>query len=248
MNGLWALTRKEVLEQRRTWKFLAMVGVFTSLALLFSIITYIVTGFTDDPRDKDLAHGLLEGFAGTTILLGTLLTIIVAMGSLSNERSSGTAAMTLGKPVTRAAFVVTKFLGLVLSIFITLAISSTVMYILTLALIDSADPAGFATYMAIIGVYLVFIGSITFFWSGMFSRQLLAGGLAFLLIVVQGPLQVIPHTDRYWPISTPSWGQSFFMAGENSSSNDQWPAFAIALGCIALLSTGAWAVFRRKEL
>ena len=247
MTGLWVLTRKEVLEQRRTWKFLAMVGVFTSLALLFSIITYVVTGFTDDPRDKELAHGLLEGFAGTTVFLGTLLTIIVAMGSLAGERSSGTAAMTLGKPVSRAAFVMAKFLGLVLSIFITLAISSTVMYILTLALIDSADLTGFATYMAIIGVYLVFIGSITFFWSGMFSRQLLAGGLAFLLIVVQGPLVLIPHTERYWPITTPGWGQTFFMAGGNSSS-DQWPAFAVTLGCIALLSTGAWAVFRRKEL
>ena len=28
----------------------------------------------------------------------------------------------------------------------------------------------------------------------------------------------------------------------------EWPAFPIALGCIALLSTGAWGVFRRKEL
>ena len=247
MTGLWVLTRKEILEQHRTWKFLAVVGVYTSLALLMTIVSYAVTGFTDDPRDKSLAEALLGGFAGAIILLGTLLTIIVTMGSLANERSSGTAAMTLGKPVTRAAFVVSKFLGMVLSVFIALAISSTAMYILTLALIDIADLAGFAAYMAIIGVYLVFVGSITFFWSGMFSRQLLAGGLAFLLIVFQTPLQLIPHTDRYLPIRTLEWGQNFFAAGENGPS-DQWPAFAIILGCIVLLSTGAWAMFRRKEL
>ena len=247
MTGLWVLMRKEVLEQRRTWKFLAMVAVFIVIALLFNIIAYVVTGFTDDPRDRELARGLLDGFAGTTVFLGTLLTIIVAMGSLANERSSGTAAMTLGKPVSRAAFVASKFLGLVLSTSAALALSSAVMYILTLILFDSADLSGFAIYMAIIGVYLVFIGSITFFWSGMFSRQLLAGGLAFVLIVIQGPLVVIPHTDRYWPVIIPEWGASFFSAGEGGPS-DQWPAFAITLGCIFLLSTGAWAVFRRKEL
>jgi hypothetical protein len=33
-----------------------------------------------------------------------------------------------------------------------------------------------------------------------------------------------------------------------SESSKYWPAFAIALGSIALLSVGAWGVFRGKEL
>ena len=37
MNGFWALARKEVLEQRRSWTFLALAGVFTALALLTTI-------------------------------------------------------------------------------------------------------------------------------------------------------------------------------------------------------------------
>ena len=59
------------------------------------------------------------------------------------------------------------------SIFAALAIASAFMFVLTLILIDDGGLAGFARYMATIGVYLVFIGSIAFFWSGMFTRQLL---------------------------------------------------------------------------
>ena len=43
MTGFWVLVRKEVLEQRRTWRFLALVAVFTTLALLISIVAFVVT-------------------------------------------------------------------------------------------------------------------------------------------------------------------------------------------------------------
>ena len=246
MTGFWVLARKEVLEQRRTWKFLAMVAVFTFLALLISIIAFIVTEVRDEPRDAEMARDLLGAFGFTTVGLGTLLAIIVAMGALASERASGTAAMTLSKPVTRAAFVAAKFLGLVVSIFAALAIASAVMYILTLILIDDGGLGGFAAFVAINGVYLVFIGSVALFWSGMFSRQLLAGGLALSLFIAQGPLQAIPHTERYWPITTSAWGLSFI--DNTGGESDYWPAFAIACGTIALLTIGAWAVFRKKEL
>ena len=244
MTGFWTLARKEAMEQRRTWKFLAMVGIFTVVALIVGIVPYIVAEVRDDQLGDNAAQDLLQAFSFTIIGLGTLLAIIVAMGSLANERASGTAAMTLSKPVTRAAFVASKFLGMVVSIYAALAISSAVMYILTMILVGNGDVAGFVTLMAIIGVYMVFIGSIAFFWSGVFTRQMVAGGLALLLFVVQQPLLIIPHTERYWPISTTTWGLSFMGVG----NEEDWPAFLIALGLITLLSVGAWVVFRRKEL
>ncbi len=250
MNGFWALMHKELQEQRRTWKFLAMAGIFTALALLISIIPFIVTEVRGDPQGPEEARELLMGFGFSVFGLGTLLAIIVAMGSLANERASGTAAMTLSKPVTRAAFVGTKFLGLVHCIFGALVIGSVVMYLLTLMLFDNGGLARFAGFMAILGVYLVFIASITLFWSGMFRRQLLAGGLALFLFIAQQPLAEIPHTARYWPIRTAEWGATLIEADEEAEAGADaaWPAFPIALASIVLLSVGAWGVFRRKEL
>ena len=120
------------------------------------------------------------------------------------------------------------------------------MYVLTAILFDSGGPARFAGFMAIVGVYLVFIASIAFFWSGMFRRQLLAGGLALLLFIAQGAISDIPHTERYWPINAAEWGSDVMDMDDEAEAD--WPSFPIAMGSIALLSVGAWGVFRRKEL
>ena len=144
MSGFWVLVRKEILEYRRTWRFLAMAGFFTALALLISIIPFIVAEVTDEPRGPDEAREVLGGFGFAVFSLGTILAIIVAMGSLANERASGTAAMTLSKPVSRGAFVAYKFLGLVHSIFASLAVASVIMYVLTLIMFDNGGLARFA--------------------------------------------------------------------------------------------------------
>ena len=221
MTGFWALARKEVLEQRRSWRFMALVGVFTALALLTTIIPFIVFKFQDLDRGVDDARQVLRAFGFVSVGLGTLLAIIVSMGSLAGERASGTAAMTLSKPVTRSAFVSAKFLGIVVSILAALAIASIIKYVLTLIMLDDGGLLGFARFMAIIGVYLVFIGSIAFFWSGMFSRQLLAGGIALVLFIAFLPLSEIPHTERYWPINTVDWAESNFSELEEQSSIDE---------------------------
>ena len=210
MSGFWVLARKELLEQRRSWMFMALVGVFTALALLTTIIPFIVFVVRDMDRGADDARNILLAFGFVSVALGTLLAIIVSMGSLAGERASGTAAMTLSKPVTRFAFVSAKFLGIVVSIFAALAIASIIKYVLTLFMFGDGGLVGFAGFMAVIGVYLVFISSIAFFWSGMFSRQLLAGGIALVLFIAMLPLSEIPHTQKYWPINTVSWAESNF--------------------------------------
>ena len=250
MTGFWVLARKELLEQRRTWKFLGMAGFFTVLALLNSIIPFIVMAVRGDPRDAEDARDVLRNFGISVFTLGTLLTIITGMGLLASERASGTAAMTLSKPVTRAAFVAAKFLGLVFSIFGALLISSAVIFVLALLLFGNAGLGGLAGFMAVIGVYLVFIGSITFLWSGMFTRQMLAGGLTLLIFIAQIPLSEIPHTQQYWPINAPEWAGNHFNPdnGDGGDTSDRWPALPITFGVIALLSVGTWGVFRKKEL
>ncbi len=246
MTGFWALARREILEQRRTWKFLAMVGFFTALALLISVIPFIVAEVRDEPKGVEEARDVLRGFGFSIFGVGTILSIIIAMRSLAGERASGTAAMTLSKPVTRLAFVTAKFLSLALSIFAALAVASAVMFILTLILFDNGGLGKFAVFMAFIGIYLIFVASIAFFWSGMFSRQLLAGGLALFLWIAQLSLSNIPHTNGYWPVQIAEWGAS--VSGMDDDADAKWFSLPIAVGCIALLSTGAWVAFRRKEL
>lgn len=245
MTGFWVLARKEILEQRRTWKLLAMAIVFTLVAVLGPGIFRLVTHFQDDPHGVEQAREALENIGGFMIpVLGTFLSIIITMGALASERASGTAAMTLSKPVARSAFVAAKFLGLGVSIFGAVAIAGTVAYLLTLLLFADGGLGRFALGLVVSATYLVFVGSITLFWSAMFTRPLLAGGITGALFIVQLNLLAIPHTERYWPVNSLNWGASII----RNQTNDQWPGFAIACGLIVVLSLASWVIFRRKEL
>jgi len=237
------------MEQRRSRKFLALVAVFLVVAILPSLIFFIITEVLGESSDAPDALDLMTIFLGSIgVFLGPLLTIMIMMGSLASERESGTAAMTLHKPVTRGAFVAAKIIGFAVAIFLAMALSAGVAYLLTLLVVGSADALRSFATAGIICVYLVFIGSIAFFWSSMLRSALFAGGLALAtwitLHIVQGMLSLVPKAGRYLPVATPDWADSF-LRGQTSN---QWPAFLIALGCIAVLSVGAWAIFQRKEL
>ncbi len=245
MTGFWVLARKEVLEQRRTKKFLALVVVFTLVAVLSPSIFAIVLTVQDEPRGLEQAREILSEVGGGVIpALGTFLAIVITMGALANERATGTAAMTLSKPVTRSAFVSAKFLGLLLSIFGAMVIAAATAYVLTLILFADVGLGRFALGIVVSATYLLFIGSVTLFFSAFLTRQLLVGGIAFVTYIVLNILRVVPHAERYLPVASPEWSLSII----RSETNDYWPAFAIACGLIVVLNVAAWAVFRGKEL
>ena len=253
MEGFFALARKEFLEQRRTWRFAGATGVFVAVAVLTIIIPLIISLDRGEERTAEDARILLVIFGLTMGTVGALVSMIVAMGLLANERSTGTAGMTLSKPVTRAAFVLVKHLGLIITLLGSLFVAVVVSYLLALAFYGDPGFPRYLLYMAIVGVWIVFMGSVTLFWSSMFRRQLLAGGLAALIFFAQFPLTAIPHTDMFWPANGPTWGSSYIegatLFGDSGPPNaDWWPTLPISLGSIVLLGTGAWAVFRRKEL
>lgn len=244
MTGFVPLFRKELLEQRRTWRFVAMVLVFTLVAVLVPVIARIVVAAQDGSHGAREARDLIRGIGGTISGLGTFLAIIMAMGALAGERSTGTAAMTLSKPVTRSAFVAAKFLAITLSIFAAVAFSGILAYVLTSVLFDAVSAGRFAVGMVVVASYLLFISLVTLLWSSISSRQMLVGGIAFASLIVLQVLSAIPHAERYLPVSTPVYANGLMGA----QTTDQWPAFAVAMGCIVVLSLAAWAVFRRQEL
>ena len=249
MTGFWVLIKKELLEQRRTWNFIGVTVFFAAVAALIVMIPFIITLFNNQDRDAGYAEGLLLAYGFTIAFLGTIISIIIGMGALANERASGTAGMVLSKPVSRAAFVCARFIGTGLSVYLGLILGSVVMYLLTLILINYYDPVRFLIFMGITGVYFLYISSIAFFWSGMFSRQLLAGGVTLVLYIIQVPLSQIPHTQAYWPINTVEWAQNVSgITTDGARLNTGWESFPVALGCIALFTAGAWAAFRKKEL
>lgn len=231
MTGIFPLLKKELMEQLRTYKLL-IVGV---IFLFFGITTPLTLKYL--PEIIELAGGsgfeiaippptgvqsLLE-YAGTVGQIGVLLAVLMAMGSIANERKNGTAVITLSKPVRRAAFVNAKMIGSALTFLASLFAASLFCYGYTVWLIGDADLLAFVGQNILIALFLVFCLAVTLLFSSVFRSSLAAGGISLGLLIGQAGLSAIPRIGDFFPGKLLSWGNSLLMGESNSC----WAALII---------------------
>jgi ABC-2 type transport system permease protein len=146
MTGFRAFLAKDLREIVRTWRIWVLPGFLLFAAvtgppmarytkeLLDSLGGGVMTGLVPDPT-------WVDSYAQWTKNLGqlVLIALIISLGSsISGERRTGTAAMVLTKPVSRAGFVLSKFLSTaVLVVGATLA-GMLVTFAITLAFFPDA--------------------------------------------------------------------------------------------------------------
>ncbi len=246
MNGLLPLLKKELREQLRTYRVVIVAGVF----LFFGLTTPILLKYLPDiiklagqnvPVDippPTAAQSLLE-YAGTIGQVGVLVAVLVAMGTVANERSRGTAVMTLSKPVTRAAFVGAKWAASSLTFLASLAAASLVCLGYTVWLIGPASAMGFAGQNLLLALFLLFCLALTVYFSSLFRSSLAAGGIAIALIIGQAGLSVVPVAGDLLPGKLLTWG--------NNLVNGSGPAYPWALA-VTIVATGVCLYFAQRTL
>ena len=128
-------------------------------------------------------------------LFGLFIAVFIGIGLVSKEVEKRSIYALLAKPIRREEFVVGKYFGLVLTLFVNLAIMSVAYYVVLggVAWIDGAwqlphweapavDPA-LLKAIAMIFLQLVIVVAIALFFST-FSSPMLAAALTFGLYVV----------------------------------------------------------------
>ena len=117
----WVALRKELLEQWRTYRMLVVGAVLLAFGLLSPLTARLtpelirlipngdqLAGLIPAPTALDAAAQYLKNMSQFAVILALLLT----MGSVTQEKERGTAAMMLSKPLPRWAFLAAKFAGL----------------------------------------------------------------------------------------------------------------------------------------
>ena len=242
MKGLAPLLRKELKEQFRTYRWLIVGGIF----LLFGITTPLMFKYLPEILEfageqltiieipPPTAVQSLTEYAGTIGQIGVLITVLVAMGSIANERRHGTAMMTLSKPVSRLSFVTAKLMAASLTFLISMAVASAFCFAYTVWLIESADVTAFTGLNLLLGLFLVFCLAVTLLCSSLFRSSLAAGGLALAIIIAQAGLTALPRFGDYMPGKLLGWGTDLLSGG----SQGYWWALAITVaaigGCVYL--------------
>ena len=245
------LIKKEIAGQLRTYKLVIVGGIF----LFFGISTPFLLKYM--PEILKLAgEGMiiefppptavqsLAEFASTIGQVGLLLAVLMAMGSISSEMKSGTAVMTLSKPVSRAAFVNSKMIALSLNFVLSLLVASIASFAYTIWLIEGAEPTGYIGSNLLLALFLIFCLALTLLCSSLFRSSLAAGGVSIAILIAQAGLSAVPVIGDWMPGKLLGWGINLISGNPDS----YWGALAVALALTVLSLYLAQKILSDKDL
>ncbi|MCL2149805.1 MAG: ABC transporter permease [Dehalococcoidia bacterium] len=252
MKGLAALLKKELKEQVRTNRIIIVAGVFLffglATPLMYRYLPELLALAGDDMGSilpPPTAMGAMAEYASTMVQFGVLVIVLVAMGAISRERESGTAALVLSKPAGYTAFVVAKFKAIGATTLIGTILGGLACWGYTYILFEEAPVWGFFCQNALLLLYLLLTIAMTLLFSSLFRRQLTAGALGLVSIIVLSIASGLPWFGKYLPGELVSWG-NYLLVDEPTSA--AWGAVAVTLVFIILSLYLAGTILQKKEI
>ena len=194
--------------------------------------------------DPDVAMAVdeyVQNLAG----FGVILAILIPMAAVVGEKSSGTAAMILSKPVSRAVFLGSKFITYGLIFFAGILLAGLGGYYYLGILFEWLKPEGFLALNGLLMIYLMMFVAITLFASTVSRSQFAAAGISFSLLIFISLLGTIPSLSPYLPISLINWGCALAL---RLDAEPAWTALAVTVAVTALACLAAWLILQRQEL
>lgn len=253
MKGATRFLRKEALEIVRTWR----IWVVPGLLLFFAITSPILAMLT-----PALLESVTQGQSGMQISIPdptyvdayaqwiknlqqivTFALLLTAGGMIAGERASGTAILVLTKPVSRAAFVITKYISNALLLSVFTVVGTLACWGVTYLTFGEAPPERLlASTAAWLGFALLMLALMTLFSSGL--KTLAAGGAGLGAFFAISILSLWGPALEYSPAGLYA-AAGALLAGE--SVELLWPVLA-TVTVIGVVLAAAIMVFRRQEL
>ena len=250
------LLGKELREQWRTYRFLAVAIVFVAFSGLMSPIVAKLTPELIESLTSSAGQAIsielpeptavdaIGQFLKNLTQIGAIALILVGMGSVALERERGTAALVLSKPVSRLFFLMAKFTALTLVFGVGLGLAAVACWTYTVVLFGPLEPGMFLQVSLQAALYLWVLLAVTFLCSAVFRSQIAAGGVAFGVYVGLSVLGTLPRIKEYLP------GALIEGAGALSLGDpvDVSRAAAVSLMMVAICLAASWRVFEGHEL
>jgi ABC-2 type transport system permease protein len=254
MKGFGAFFSKELLEIRRTWRIWVIPGMLVFFALTSPIIALVTPRLVSSLAGSQpglvirmpeaTATDAYAQFLKNLAQLVLIAIVIAGAGIVSGERSSGTAVLTLTKPVSRAAFVLAKVLSQWLLVAVFTAIGTIICAALPNALFG---PMPWLPLVAAVSLWLanamLMVVVMTFFSAWFASRGAAAGaGLAFMFLTLL--LGLWPRAVSHSFVGLLSLA-SAALTGRPVAW--MWPVATAALGMF-VFTVAAVKIFEQQEL
>ena len=254
MKGFYAFTKKELLEQLRTYKLLIVLSVFFLFGVMSPVLAKILPDILSGMKVEGIVITILEPtvmdayaqFFNNFTQMGILVLVLVFGGTLSNELTKGTLVNILAKGLPRATIILSKYTAAIIlwTAGFWLAVLTTYGY--TIYLFKEASVRNLAFSMFCLWFFGLFVLALIFLSSTIAPGNF--GGLVLTAIILATMLiiDIIPNMHRFNPIALAS--DNMALLSGTKDSKDLVAALVIAailsIGCIAV----AVRLFNKKKL
>ncbi len=245
------LMKKEWKELIKTGKIYALLFPF----LFFSILSPVIAKFTPEiiksltstqdmqgiiikippPTWKD---AFLQFFKNLNQIV-FLVIAIVFLGSISEEKNKGTAAIMVTLGIDRKEWVIAKFLFQVLVVFSLIFLSYILCVYYTYFLFSEVGIYETIASTFLYLVYIFFILSLCIFSSSIGNNMLQSVGIFFAIFVLFTLFSIFPNLEPYNPLTLSSLQNQWIVKGviwkdaiENISTVIIYSVILITLGII----------------
>jgi ABC-2 type transport system permease protein len=256
MMGFTVLLQKELREQLRTGRLVAVAAVFILFGLLGPLADRYMKELLDAlaPQAGSLSTVLpapsLAGDAAQILKnltqFGIVCALLLTMGTVAWEKERGTAGLILTKPASRAAFLAAKLAAISLNLAVATILGCGIAWVYTALLYPASFPVGgYLAMMLVTWWMLVEFVAITLLGSTLTRSAIAAAGIGLVAMIVLGIIGALPTIGPYMPSSLVAVAMDLCL-GRNTGDIAGPILFNVAL--VPALFGAAWLSFRRQEL
>ncbi len=255
MRGFYAFTKKEIMEQIRTYKLLILFAVF----FLFGMMSPLMAKMLPDILAGMDMKGMEITFAEATVFdaygqffknftqMGMLVVLLVFGGVLSNELVRGTLVNILAKGLPRHTVILSKYTASVLLWTIGYLLAAVTNYGYTVYLFEDSSVENLIFSLFCLWLFGCFILALIFLSSTVASGNfggLVLSAIALVIMLMMGG--IFPNTEKYNPITLAS--KNIALLNGTQSVADL--IITIVITCILILAciTCSIILFRKKRL
>jgi ABC-2 type transport system permease protein len=253
MSQFIILFKKEWLELIRSKKLLIMIVLllFVSisspiLAKLIPSIFKNIEGIGPINIPESTWKDAVDQFVKNANQFVGLVIVFMFAGAIAEEKNKKTLEIVLTKPISRASFLLAKFLSGSLLITICMTIGSVIFYYYAVSIFGSFSLQNFVFLAVVLHILFSVILALTIFASTIANTQIIAIAIAFFVEIVS--LAVLPYIDaikNYLPTYVSSNYKEMMINGEFQNF---MPSIYTSLVLIFLFIASSILIFKRQEV
>jgi ABC-2 type transport system permease protein len=253
MTGFGPLLGKEIREQWRTRRLLVVGIVFAIFGIGSPLLARYTPELIGALASKELASAIpppttadaVDQFLKNLGQTGVLAAILLAMGSVATDKERGIAALLLTKPVSRAAYLLSKLLAIGVTLLVGVALAGAAAYGYTAWLFEPLSVAGYAAMCALLLLQMMAYATLTFLGSTLTRSALAAAGIGIAALVLVATVSALPEIGRYTPGGLAAPARALALG---QPAADLGAPLAASIGLVLVVIGLAWQAFRRQEL